>query len=148
MKSPDFENIIKENLESLEDVELILLKGHLVIEQLLTEMLELELKEPQRLKSIKPMFYKKLEMYLAISGNSVLSKGLEKTLKELNSLRNKLAHNLKHPDFESQLTTWVQHAAKKRIEDTSDPEIIKTQLIESISYISAFMSGAIHVSKT
>ena len=51
--------LIRENLERLEDVKLILLKGHLVIEQLITELLELSLKEPERLKSINLMLAKK-----------------------------------------------------------------------------------------
>ena len=143
----DFEKLIQESLESLEDVELILLKGHLVIEQLLTELLEQTLNEPERLKSIKPMFAKKLEFYLAISGNSIISEGLEVILKDLNSLRNKLAHNLKHPNFNNLLTDWVQRAARQRIEDANDPEIIKQQLITAVSFISAFLSGAIDAEK-
>ena len=147
MKDPDFEKLIQENLESLEDVELILLKGHLVIEQLITELLEQTLKEPARLKSINPMFAKKLEIYLAISGNSIISEGLEVILRDLNSLRNKLAHDLKHPNFNQLLTDWVQRAARERIEDPDNPEIIKKQLIAAVSYISAYLSGAIHAGK-
>jgi len=71
----EFEKLIRENLERLEDVELILLKGHLVIEQLITELLELSLKEPERLKSINLMFAKKLEFYIAIDGNAIISSG-------------------------------------------------------------------------
>ena len=101
MKEFEFEKLIRENLESLQDVELVLLKGHLIIEQLITELLELSLREPNRLNSINPMFAKKLEIYLAIEGNSIISSGLEIVLKELNALRNKLAHNLRHPNFEN-----------------------------------------------
>jgi len=143
MEEFDFERIIRENLEPLEDVELILLKGHLVIEQLITELLEGELKEPDRLKVINPMFAKKLEIYLAVAGNSIISNGLEKILKELNSLRNKLAHDLKHPEFNRLLTEWVQRAARERIEDPGNPKVIKQQLIAAVSYISAYLSGAI-----
>jgi hypothetical protein len=145
MEELDFEKKIRENLEPLEDVELILLKGHLVIEQLLTELLEHELKEPERLKSINLMFAKKLEIYLAVAGNSIISNGLEAILKDLNSLRNKLAHDLKHPEFNQLLVEWVQRAAKERVEDPNDPEVIKQQLITAISYISAFLSGVIMV---
>lgn len=139
----EFEKLIRENLERLEDVELILLKGHLVIEQLITELLELSLKEPERLKSINLMFAKKLEFYLAIDGNAIISSGLEKILKDLNSLRNKLAHNLNHPNFDELLKNWVQRAAKKRIEVIENESELKQQLIASISYIAAFLSGAV-----
>ena len=147
MEEPSFEKLIQDNLQSLEDVELILLKGHLVIEQLLTELLELRLKEPERLKSINPMFSKKLEIYLAITGNSIISEGLETVLKDLNSLRNKLAHDLKHPQFNLLVTDWVQRAARERIEDLNNPEVIKQQLIAAVSRISAFLSGAIYSGK-
>ena len=147
MEDLDFKKLIQENLESLEDAELILLKGHLVIEQLLTELLEQSLKEPKRLKTINLMFAKKLEIYLAISGNLIISEGLEKILKKLNLLRNKLAHDLKHPQFNQMLTDWVQLAAKEKIENPNDPIIIKQQLIKAVSYISAFLSGAILAGK-
>lgn len=147
MKKPDYEKLIQENLESIEDVELILLKGHLVIDQLLTELLQLSMKDPERLKSINPMFAKKLEIYLAIAGNSIITEGLEKTLKDLNSLRNKLSHNLKHPNFNKMLVEWVQRAARERIEDPDDSAIIKQHLIASVSYIAAFLSGVIHSMK-
>ena len=147
MEEPDFERLIRENLQSLEDVELILLKGHLVIEKLITELLEQNLKEPQRLKSINPNFYKKLEIYLAIAGNSIISEGLEAVLMDLNSLRNKLAHDLKHPQFGPLLIKWVQSASRERIDDPNNPEAIKQQLIVAVSYISAFLSGAILAGK-
>lgn len=148
MEQLKFEKLIKENLSRLEDIELVLLKGHLIIEQLITELLELNLSEPNRLKSINLMFAKKLDIYLAIKGNGIISKGLEIILKDLNSLRNKLAHNLNHPDFNDLLIDWVQRASKKKIEkDTENEEFIKKQLIISISYISAFLSGAIEANK-
>jgi len=143
MEELGFEQVIRENLEPLEDVELILLKGHLVIEQFLTELLENELKEPDRLKTINPMFAKKLEIYLAIAGNAIISEGLEVVLKNLNSLRNKLAHDLKHPQFDQLLTEWVQRAAREKIDKPNDPKIIREQLIKAISRIAAFMSGAL-----
>lgn len=143
----NLEKLLKENLESLEDVELILLKGHLVVEQILTELLEQSLKEPKRLKTMNLMFAKKLEIYLSISGNGIISEGLEEILKDLNALRNKLAHDLKHPQFNQMLTDWVQRTAKERIENLNDPKIIKQQLIKAVSYILAFLSGAILAGK-
>jgi len=35
MKEFEFEKIIRENLEPIEDIELVILKGHLVMEQLI-----------------------------------------------------------------------------------------------------------------
>ena len=147
MNEHEFKKIIQENLEGIEDIELVLLKGHLVIEQLLTEMLELNMSEPERLKIINPMFAKKLEMYLAFEGNSVISSGLEAILKEMNILRNKLAHNLNHPGFNELLISWTQRAARKRIEDPENKQIVKETLISAISQISAFLAGVVMAKK-
>ena len=143
MEYSEYKKMIQDNLMSIEDVELILLKGHLVIEQLITELLELNLIEPSRLKQINPMFSKKLEIYLAIAGNSIISEGLEKVLKDLNTLRNRLAHNLNHPNFSQLLNDWVKRASKTKIENPDDVSEIKSKLIAAISQIAAFLSGAI-----
>jgi len=148
MNDLEFEALIKENLESLEDKELIFLKGHLVIEQLLTELLELSLSQPERLNSIRPMFNKKLEYYLSIDGNSIISEGLESVLKSMNSLRNKLAHSLNHPNFDQLLIEWIERASKQRIENPNDNAAVRRQLISGISYIAAFLSGAVHAKKS
>lgn len=147
MEEFEFEKIIRENLEPLKELELILLKGHLVIEQLVTELLELNLRDPSRLSAINPMFYKKLEIYLAIAGNSIISDGLEKLLKDLNSLRNKLAHNLKHPNFNIMLKDWVQRASRTKINNPDDIPEIRSKLIDAISQISAFLSGVVEAQK-
>lgn len=147
MEEFEFEKIIRENLEPIEDIELVLLKGHLVIEQLITELLELSLEESNRLQSIRPMFNNKLEIYLAIEGNSIISEGLEKAIKGLNSLRNKLAHNLNHPGFDELLIQWAERAGRTKIENSHDKALVRKQLISAISQIAAFLSGVIGAKK-
>lgn len=142
-KEYEFEILIRENLEGLEDSETVLLKGHLVIEQLLTRLLELSLMEPERLKKIRPMFATKLELYLAIVGNSIISNGLEKVLRELNALRNILAHNLNHQEFEIRLEKWIEMATRQRLASPNSPGLYKEQLITAVSRIAAFLSGVI-----
>ncbi len=143
MDNFEYEKQIQRVLSPIEDVELILLKGHLIIEQLITKLLELDLVEANRLNSISPMFSKKLEMYLAINGNSIISSGLEILLKDLNSLRNKLAHKLEPPNFNRLLNDWIQRALKTKIESLENNSNVKPFLIGAISVIAAFLSGAI-----
>ena len=147
MKELEFEKIIRKNLEPIEDIELVLLKGHLVIEQLLNELLELSLEEANRLQYIRPTFYNKLEIYLAIEANSIVGDGLEKVLKDLNSLRNKLAHNLNHPGFNGLLIQWVVRAGRKKIKNPDDKALVRKTLISAISQIAAFLSGVLTVKK-
>ena len=147
MQDLEFEALIKEHLENLEDRELIFLKGHLVIEQLITELLQLSLTQPERLSSMRLMFHNKLECYLSIDGNSIISEGLESVLKSMNSLRNKLAHSLDHPNFDQLLIEWIERASKSRVENHNDDIAVRAQLISGISYIAAFLSGAIHAKK-
>ena len=147
MNDFEFEALIKKHLETLQDKELIFLKGHLVIEQLLSELLQLSVSEPERLGALRLNFHAKLEHYLAIDGNSIISEGGESILKSMNSLRNKRAHSLEHPNFERMLLEWIERVSKRRLEKSGNTEAVRVQLISSISFIAAYLSGAIHAKK-
>ena len=139
----EYESLIREHLDHVQDIELVFLKGHLLIEQCLTLLLELQLVQPKRLRPLNLMFNKKLEVYLSISGNSIISYDLEHVLKEMNSLRNKLTHNFRHPEFNDQLRSWLQAAAQRKIPDQICNLHSRRQLVEGISYIVGFLVGAI-----
>jgi len=78
-----------------------------------------------------------------LGGNSLISKRLESVLKDMNKLRNKLAHRLTHPDFITELVGWSEKAARRKLEDPDDPEAVRKHLIGGVSVISAYLWGLV-----
>jgi hypothetical protein len=80
-----------------QDQVLTVLKGHLLIEELLTELLKVNLEKSENPLGIKigsnTMFAQKLNLYWAIAQND-LEFDVWIHLKELNAIRNKMAHTI------------------------------------------------------
>ncbi|MBI1349464.1 hypothetical protein GC163_24630 [bacterium] len=90
-------NALFDHLESYvrskDDVELILLKGHLVLEQALNQMLLVHFKNCQDIAELNLTFSKKLDLLQALRGNDHLS-GEFNLIREVNRIRNRLAHQI------------------------------------------------------
>ncbi|OQK44819.1 hypothetical protein CRN46_15635 [Vibrio vulnificus] len=80
-----------------QDQVLTVLKGHLLIEELLTELLKIKLEKYDNPLGIKvgsnTMFAQKLNLYWAIAQKDI-EFDVWVALKELNSIRNKMAHTI------------------------------------------------------
>ena len=101
-------HVLERNLKQYDEIELILLKGHLIIEQLLNESLSIHFKGEKDLDRLNLMFAKKLDLLISLEGPEPFG-GLVgvKNLKELNRIRNKLAHNLEFKGYHSDLKKWA-----------------------------------------
>ena len=81
-----------EHLIPVNDLTLIILKGHLIVEEEINELLDLILPNPDALSKGRFEFYQKLCILKA-----VCSPGLKwhwQTIEQLSKMRNQLAHNL------------------------------------------------------
>ena len=94
MESKDIFTALEKHLRATDDIELILLKGHLVLEQVLNELLSFHIKSDKRLNSLNLMFAKKLELLIALEDGGRFIESEIDQLKEINRIRNKLAHKL------------------------------------------------------
>ncbi|MBY5926194.1 MULTISPECIES: hypothetical protein [unclassified Halomonas] len=96
------------HLKKGNDIELILLKGHLILEQALNEQLSLHIKEKGKLQSLGLMFNKKVDLLVALEdGDPMELVDSVKHLKEINRIRNKLAHQLDFQDYHKDLKAWA-----------------------------------------
>ncbi|OEF12745.1 hypothetical protein [Aliivibrio logei] len=79
---------------SLQDKEMMILKTHLYCEKAMESIIELSFPKPEKILSSKMTFHNKLTILEAIYGNS--SKNAEDfvLIANLNSVRNKLVHQL------------------------------------------------------
>ncbi|WP_413670100.1 hypothetical protein ACEN9X_09265 [Mucilaginibacter sp. Mucisp86] len=78
--------------EKIDNDELLLLKGHLLIEELILNRLSAEY-DDKTVKALDLSFYKKLVLFAGITKKGMDS-DLIKIIIKINQARNKLAHNL------------------------------------------------------
>jgi len=90
------------------DLTLIVLKGHLLVEEQLQEIIEDALSGTSMLKDARLTFYQKLKLAQCIIGKKFSEKGnfenreydFGKAAKKLGELRNKLAHHIEVPKMD------------------------------------------------
>ncbi|WP_242101422.1 hypothetical protein [Lysobacter sp. M2-1] len=87
------------------DLTLVALKGHLLIEELLDEIIWAHCKSPESLQDVEIRFPAKIKLVLALTGTHELSM-IWSLCEKLNSLRNSLAHKIEHPAAQKKLRAF------------------------------------------
>jgi hypothetical protein len=117
-----------------EDTILIVLRGHLIIEHELVDICDKVLPQPDAL-SERLNFDTRLRLVRALLGDDDFSKVVYDILKDLNRIRNKLAHNLDPKDLHDDLCGFFKRfSAFQDIEsvlkdDESVPKRLNTCII-------------------
>lgn len=91
-----------------EDPLLIVLKGHLIIEAALVDICARLLKNPSALEKDNIRFSTRLNLVCAMLDPDYLPESIILALRDLNQLRNSLAHNLEPPEFEQKLAQFFR----------------------------------------
>jgi len=89
-----------------DDTTLVILKGHLIIEAALIDICQRALRKPEVLEKTKVSFHMRLTFVRALIGDDV-PECIWLALGDLNSIRNKLAHNLEPKDIEANLQQFL-----------------------------------------
>lgn len=97
---------LAQHLLPVEDLTLAVLKGHLLIEESLEEVVVAHCKSPGLVREQQVNFATKLLFARALTGAEELSV-VWSACKRLNSLRNALAHKLEHPDTQKRLLSFL-----------------------------------------
>ncbi len=99
-------------LVSVDDPELILLKGHLLIEEQLNSLIECYLEKPENIEKVRLTFAQKVRLLACMDAHFAG----EKVFLDLNKIRNKLAHNADFQTVHDDLREWacsvIQHWPK------------------------------------
>ncbi len=94
-----------QHLPGADDMTLLALKGHLLIEELLDEIIWAHCKTPEALQDVEIRFPAKVRLVQALTGTSELS-AIWGLCEKLNSLRNSLAHKIEHPSAQKRLEAF------------------------------------------
>ena len=99
---------LKKHIQFQSEPELLLLKGHLILEQCLNELLRSYIADAEVLERLNLTFVRKLDLLGAL-GHRLYSPGLngDAEIRELNRIRNKLAHRLDFEDYEAEFKRWA-----------------------------------------
>lgn len=96
------------NLDKQKEIDLIILKGHLILEILVGVCIGKYLSEGEDIESLNLTFHKKIDFLKLLSKNEF--KDIEKViqyLKQINKIRNSLAHTLKFDEKKSGINKWA-----------------------------------------
>jgi hypothetical protein len=115
----------QEEMSSVDDLVHVLLKGHLLIEEALTRILELYLFYPEHLTDARLTFNQKALLCRALCLRKN-QKGEWELISSLNSLRNELAHKLRSPEREKRLQR-VKQIFFREIAEFNNIEAVKKQ---------------------
>ncbi|MGH7239838.1 MAG: hypothetical protein ACREHG_07195, partial [Candidatus Saccharimonadales bacterium] len=86
MDSDDLFTALESHLRTKDDIEMILLKGHLILEQALNQMLLCYIKSENELNGLNLMFSKKLDLLVALSGEGHIPEKKVSQLREINTI--------------------------------------------------------------
>ena len=95
---------------------LVVLKGHLLIEELLREYVNHHVRNPESLQDARLTFHQALCLARAFAPEESKEK-LWNSVDKLNSLRNKIAHSLEPKDLEAKLKEFVEFLSN------ADPDV-------------------------
>lgn len=99
---------LERHLKHQSEPELLLLKGHLILEQCLNQLLRAYIADSTSLEKLNLSFSRKLDLLLAL-GHRTYAPGPDgaKHIREVNRIRNKLAHSLDFGPHEEDLKRWA-----------------------------------------
>jgi hypothetical protein len=125
-----------------EDTTLVILKGHLLIEAELIDICGRSLKSPDALEAGRVPFGVRLNLVRALVGDDSMPEGFWRAIKDLNQIRNDLAHQLEPKDIDKAL-----HQFFRQFDEIEDcrillrDESIPERLISCFLFLCGALSG-------
>lgn len=133
------EHAISVKLKEYDDIEIILLKGHLILEQMLHQLLVAYKLDATQLDKMGLMFKTTLELVVAIQ--PTICKELYDQLKEVNRIRNKAAHELFFDHYHADLKKWASSVLGFCPKTIDSRRTYKNHVIRAFSYLAGFLQG-------
>jgi hypothetical protein len=139
LKLTDWDRFLRHFPLGSEDVALVVLKAHLLLEESATRMLASLLLQPEAIERANLRFRQKLCLIEAlIPVNPYMMEAAEK----LNTMRNRLAHHLDYPQIEAQVKGFLSLCeALKDPDEPDDPETEAEPIILRLQRALTYLCG-------
>jgi hypothetical protein len=149
--SNDFEGRFRRHFpRRSNDFTLVVLKGHLLLEESVNRLLAALLRKPEAIEGANLRFHQKLCLIRALAPGGAKSLEAEgpssvvrilDAVEKLNTMRNRLAHHLDHPQIEALVRDFV--SLSEEPEDPDEPdEREAVPLIRRLKSVIAFVCAA------
>ena len=131
------------HLSEVDDLTLVVLKGHLLMEELLNDIIADFCELPEYVEEARLSFFHKSKLVRALSGQDVQGQPTDdpwRSLEALNSLRNQLAHHLEPKHLEQKIDQFIfaRFGGKNMVKFESEKarrEGLRKELIFLLGYI-------------
>lgn len=136
---------IKQELLRVRDIEMVVLKSHLLVETQINVVLESRL--GPGIDRARLSFSQKLEVLACIwpplkeNDSYIGPRSLYEDWKELNKLRNKIAHQLSPAGLRTLLIEWVSSALGYRLKSINRTAVLKRNIVKVVVFEVAYFSG-------
>ncbi len=124
-----------------DDATVILLKGHLLIEAELVDICRRLLKDPEALEAGRVPFAVRLNLVRALAGEDAMPECIYQAFKDLNKIRNELAHKLEPTNFDKALQRLLGHL--NPIDDIRTVLSEEKSVLERLNTFFIVMCGAL-----
>lgn len=124
-----------------DDLTLVVLKGHLLVEEEINETLVSRLREPKVLFAARLSFSQRLAVLKALSGSDKDQPFRFTAIEHLNTLRNQLAHNLEPRELEKRVKTFLAELEAPGKEKEFAKETLGRRLKRCIALLCGELSG-------
>ncbi len=142
MKQNQVLEYVESHLDEKDSIEMILLKGHLILEQALNEWLRMYIPTEKKLSNLNLTFAKKIDLAVALTKRHDLSSSkIVGRLKRINSIRNKLAHKLEFNLHYDELNAWAIDVVDTPFITMDREQDFKLNLIIAFSSVAHYMVG-------
>jgi hypothetical protein len=142
MESEDLFASLEKHLKDIDEIEIILLKGHLILEQILNEMLMIYIQDESDLDKLNLSFSRKLDLLSALMNGQKVSIFEFQQLREINRIRNRLAHVLDFSRNHSDLKAWACKILGYTPVTIDRKRTYKNTLLKAFYFLTAFLLGA------
>lgn len=139
------------HLPSSDDPALVVLKGHLLAEEILENLIKSQCRFPEALDGVEIGFFLKTKLARALIGSShpnglLLTDKVWGMLEALNSLRNELAHAIEPKKIEAKIHRFLSCApisSNKNLSKQNSNAALYSAIVGVLSYLTCFETVAL-----
>ncbi|MBF7728750.1 hypothetical protein [Pseudomonas sp. N040] len=139
------------HLPAIDDPILVVLKGHLLAEEILENLIKAKCRKPETLDNVEIGFFLKAKLARALVGDThsnglIFPTSVWDMLEALNSLRNELAHALEPKKLDAKIQRFLAHSppsTKKLTDKKKINEALYFAVVGTLSYLACFETIAL-----
>ncbi len=127
-KKAKYFNKLKAHLPIAKDPTAVIVRGHLLVEELLEEFISIHLREPTAIKDARLTFHQKFRLVQGLIG-SKSDNPMWKSVEQLNKLRNQISHNLPNKEQISKINNALKVFFKDEFDEIPDDIYSKSKAL-------------------